>query len=160
MTIVEKQAWLWRYRKARPRMDQLEGKLKRMAGMIRELEAMECQPCHPDQRRRLEAEKKKSRQELESWKKALEELELDRQEIAAAIEKLEDSRYRQLMEYHYLEGWPWAQVACRMEYSPRYIYKLHKQALESIECKGRKRSYHLRAPECRIHCFPQRGVAL
>lgn len=158
MTVTEKQAWLWRYQKARPRMDQLEGRLQRQAILLEEMMEAAAGPCHPSRRKRLEGEMNRIRREMAAGKEALAQLELDRQEIAAAIERVQDPRYRQLLAYHYLSGWPWQQVACRMEYGSRYIYKLHKQALEAIECKGRKRRYHLTAPGCRMHCFPQGEV--
>lgn len=156
MTVTEKQAWLWRYQKARPRMDQIRGTLAQKGQAWEEMKRMEQQPCHPTQRRQLEQVKARTGREMEGLKRELASLEENRREIVLAIEKVEEERFRQLLEYHYLEGWTWQQVACRMEYSPRYIYKLHKQALEAIECKGRKRTYHLRAEKCRMHCFPQR----
>ena len=156
MTVTEKQAWLWRYQKARPRMDQIQGKLAQKGQAWEEMKRMEQQPCHPTQRRQLEQVKAGMGREMEALKRELAGLEEDRREIALAIEKVAEERFRQLLEYHYLEGWTWQQVACRMEYSPRYIYKLHKQALDAIECKGRKRAYHLKAEKCRMHCFPQR----
>lgn len=159
MTVTEKQAWLWRYQKARPKMDQLEARLQRLAQILGQMEELSAQPCHPSRRARLEGERRRIHREMKEGKRELAELELDRQEILHAIGAVEDPRYRQLLEYHYVAGWPWQQVACRMEYGSRYIYKLHKQALEVIECKGRKRSYHLTAPGCRMHCFPQKGVS-
>ena len=160
MTVTEKQAWLWRYQRSRPRMDLIRGSLARKGDLVRELATLEAQPCHPARRRTLAAERQRLTQEMEGLNRELAELEEDRMEIARAIEGLEEERYRRLLAYHYLEGWPWQQVACRLEYSLRYIYKLHKLALEAIECRGRKRQYHLRATGCRIHCFPRKGAAI
>ena len=68
--------------------------------------------------------------EVEAEKNALVDL---RREIMAAIAGVADERYRELLEYRYVNGWTWQRVAEEMNYSKRQIYRLHEKAVEAIE---------------------------
>jgi len=49
---------------------------------------------------------------------------------AEAIGRIEDSRLRDVLEYYYIDGMTWEQVAEAMGYSdPRFVFRLHGRAL-------------------------------
>lgn len=59
-----------------------------------------------------------------------------------AIDRIEDSRQREVLELYYIDGLTWERVAERMGFEVRQIYRLHGQALlkvtvpkDVIECQ-------------------------
>lgn len=56
-------------------------------------------------------------------------------EIAAFIARIEDIEMRTLLEYHYLCGESWENVADKMYISIRNVYYLHKKAIAILEEK-------------------------
>lgn len=59
-------------------------------------------------------------------------LMLTRAEIREAIEMVQDKKLRLLLEYRYIHGKTWEEIAERMNYSWRQIMRLHKFALSAI----------------------------
>ena len=57
-----------------------------------------------------------------------------RKEVKGAISGVEDDTLRTLLEYRYLDGLTWEQVAERIPCTERWVYKLHKKALKKINC--------------------------
>ena len=49
-----------------------------------------------------------------------------------AIAAVEDARMREVLELYYLDGFTWEQVAERMKYDVRWIYRLHGKALLEV----------------------------
>ena len=62
----------------------------------------------------------------------IDELQIVRQEIRAALNQLEDENLKLLMEYRYIDGLTWEQVAEKMHYSWRHTCRLHGEALAKI----------------------------
>ena len=62
----------------------------------------------------------------------IDELQIVRQEIRAALNQLEDENLKLLMEYRYIDGWTWEQIAVKMNYSYMQICRLHGKALRTI----------------------------
>ena len=54
-----------------------------------------------------------------------------KQEIMAVIDKL-DATYLQLIYLRYFEFRTWEQIACEMNYSCPWIWKLHGEALQNV----------------------------
>lgn len=54
-----------------------------------------------------------------------------KQEIMAVIDKL-DATYLQLIYLRYFEFQTWEQIACEMNYSCPWIWKLHGEALQKV----------------------------
>ena len=54
-----------------------------------------------------------------------------KQEIMAVIDKL-DATYLQLIYLRYFEFRTWEQIACEMNYSCPWIWKLHGEALQKV----------------------------
>ena len=54
-------------------------------------------------------------------------------EIRKVISKVEPEHYRTLLQYRYLLCLGWDEIADRMCYDARYIYKLHDKALRALE---------------------------
>ena len=63
---------------------------------------------------------------------AIDELADIRMEIEAVLGQLEDDTLRKLMEYRYIDGLTWEQVAEKMHYSWRHTCRLHGEALAKI----------------------------
>ena len=61
------------------------------------------------------------------------ELQIVRQEIHAALNQLEDESLKLLMEYRYIDGLTWEQIAEKMDYSRQWVTSLHGTALLKIE---------------------------
>lgn len=49
-----------------------------------------------------------------------------------AIDRVEDARYRELLELYYVDGFTWQQVAERMDRDVRWIYRMHGMALMQV----------------------------
>lgn len=62
----------------------------------------------------------------------IDELQTVRQEIRAALNQLEDESLKLLMEYRYIDGLTWDQIAVKMNYSYMQICRLHGKALRTI----------------------------
>lgn len=65
----------------------------------------------------------------------IDELQIVRQEIRAALNQLEDENLKLLMEYRYIDGLTWEQIAVKMHYGFQWVCKLHGRALASIILK-------------------------
>ena len=63
---------------------------------------------------------------------AIDELADVRKEIEDVLGQLEDEKLRRLMEYRYIDGLTWEQVAEKMHYSWRHTCRLHGEALDKI----------------------------
>lgn len=68
----------------------------------------------------------------EKIKQAVGELIEIRKEIETVLGQLEDENLRRLMEYRYIDGLTWEQVAEKMHYSWRHTCRLHGEALAKI----------------------------
>lgn len=62
----------------------------------------------------------------------IDELQEVCREIKAVLNQLEDDTLRLLMEYRYIDGLTWEQVAEKMHYSWRHTCRLHGEALAKI----------------------------
>ena len=63
----------------------------------------------------------------------IDELQIVRKEIRAALNQLEDENLKLLMEYRYIDGMTWEQIAVKMDISWRWSIKLHGKALGKIK---------------------------
>ena len=50
-----------------------------------------------------------------------------------AIDRVEEARLREVLELYYIDGFTWEQVAERMGYEVRQIYRFHGMALLRVE---------------------------
>lgn len=62
----------------------------------------------------------------------IDELQIVRQEIRNTLNQLEDENLKLLMEYRYIDGMTWEQIAVKMHYSYMQICRLHGRALKTI----------------------------
>ena len=69
----------------------------------------------------------------EEINREIDELQIVRQEIRAALNQLEDENLKLLMEYRYIDGLTWEQIAVKMDISWRWSIKLHGKALGKIK---------------------------
>lgn len=56
-----------------------------------------------------------------------------RQEIRKTLNQLEDENLKLLMEYRYIDGMTWEQIAEKMDYSRQWVTSLHGMALQKIK---------------------------
>lgn len=63
---------------------------------------------------------------------AIDELADIRMEIEAVLGQLEDDTLRELMEYRYIDGLTWEQIAEKMHYGREWTCRLHGKALLKI----------------------------
>ena len=56
-----------------------------------------------------------------------------KRQAIAAIDAVEDARYRELLELYYIDGKTWEQVAERMGYDRRWVTRLHGMALQKVK---------------------------
>lgn len=68
----------------------------------------------------------------EEINREIDELQTVRQEIRAALNQLEDESLKLLMEYRYIDGLTWEQIAVKMNYSYMQICRLHGKTLRTI----------------------------
>ena len=68
----------------------------------------------------------------EEINREIDELQIVRQEIRAALNQLEDESLKLLMEYRYIDGMTWERIAVKMHYSYMQICRLHGKALKTI----------------------------
>lgn len=68
--------------------------------------------------------------------------ELVRWKLAAidAINAVEEMRLREVLELYYVDGFTWEQVAERMGYEQRQVYRLHGMALLRIKVPDMERN--------------------
>lgn len=81
---------------------------------------------------RMNAVHKMIEAEDEATKKIDKYVDLGR-EIRKCIETVKESDLRLLLEYRYLDGLTFEEVAVKMNYSWRWVYKLHKKALSKMD---------------------------
>lgn len=63
-----------------------------------------------------------------------------KRELWDAIDAVEDMRYRTVLELYYRAGYTWEQVAEKMHYDLRYVYRLHGRALLRVKTKEEGRT--------------------
>lgn len=153
MTITQKEAWFARYQDALPQLKTLQGELAAEIEKSHKFRMSGSEGKGKD--KRLEGEYKKIIARIAKLKKEIDDIELVKREILYTISKADDQRYRTLLYYHYIDGMTWMQVACRMVYDDRYIYKLHKKALMHVDLYGAKHPYRLRSKKTRMSRFDQ-----
>lgn len=152
MTMAEKQLWLWRYQKARPRLNRLNEKMYELVQQKTGLQQLMA-GLRPDEAVQFEARRRRLEESIRLAAAQLMEIDRMRLEVAQTIDRLEEPRLRQVLGYHYLQGEPWQNVACRMQYSQRYIYDLHRRALEELPIPPGARKPHPYRGPCRMYCM-------
>ena len=62
----------------------------------------------------------------------IDEMQIARKEIRDTLNQLEDENLKLLMEYRYIDGMTWEQIAVKMNYCWRQVCRKHGQALTQI----------------------------
>ncbi len=57
-------------------------------------------------------------------------------EIADVISRIEDSRYRKLLEMRYINFMSWEEIQEKMHYSEPRVFSLHREAIKEVEHKS------------------------
>ena len=66
--------------------------------------------------------------------KEIRDLFLVKRQITDALDSVEPELYRELLQYRYVFGLGWDEIADRLQYDKRYVFKLHDRALKAVEC--------------------------
>lgn len=66
------------------------------------------------------------------WNNLMREMALTRANVIISIQKLDNSDYVKILYEHYCQYKKWEEIALDMEYSYRWILKLHGRALEEF----------------------------
>ena len=61
-------------------------------------------------------------------------------EIEAAIDRIPDGRYRDVLRFRYVNGWTWEKIADEMGYDERWVRRLHGWALLMIKVPDKPNS--------------------
>ena len=56
-----------------------------------------------------------------------------KRDMANLIAKISDPSHRVLLEMRYLAGNTWEEIALKMDYDLRWVYRLHGRALQAVE---------------------------
>lgn len=62
----------------------------------------------------------------------IDEMQIARKEIRETLNQLEDENLKLLMEYRYMDGMTWEQIAVKMHYGFQWVCKLHGRALNRL----------------------------
>lgn len=65
----------------------------------------------------------------------IDEMQIARKEIRDTLNQLEDENLKLLMEYRYIDGMTWEQIAVKMHYGFQWVCKLHGRALNRLRVK-------------------------
>lgn len=84
----------------------------------------------PDKIGRLIAKKADIQEEIKEAK----DIALDTMEkVLGAINMVKDERYKEILQARYIECKPWSKIVDGSYYDERYIFRLHKEALDNID---------------------------
>lgn len=82
----------------------------------------------------------KAEKALEALEVLIIHINIDRQDIIAeraeiknCIESVPDERKRNILRYRYINGFSWAEVAARMGYDKRYLFRMHRDAVDELK---------------------------
>lgn len=130
MTNQEKKEYLGEYRQMGERIDQITEHLERLYALL-----MKRTPTLSDMPKAKTDEDRMAKTiERVIELNALLNQEIDayvekRQEITQAIRTVEDLTLQTLLEYRYLNGKTWEEIAERMNYGHTQIHRLHNKAI-------------------------------
>ena len=126
--------YLSRYRRMSKRIDRLLGEQSRWREMALKITPVLSQaPGGGESGSLIERPMDKVLEIDEENNRESDELQTVRQEIRAALNQLEDENLKLLMEYRYIDGLTWEQIAVKMDISWRWSIKLHGKALRKIK---------------------------
>ncbi len=57
------------------------------------------------------------------------------------IDRVEDGRYRELLDCYYIKGMTWEQVAHEMHLDLRWVYRLHGRALRAVRIEEEEKQH-------------------
>lgn len=129
----QKIRYLSRYRRLNERIDRLLEEQSRWREMALKITPVLSQtPGGGESGSPIERPMDKVLEIDEEIKREIDELQTVRQEIRAALNQLEDENLKLLMEYRYIDGLTWEQIAVKMNYCWRQVCRKHGQALTQI----------------------------
>ena len=124
MTNKEKIAYLRKYREYGAEIERLEEEIARWRAQVnnskqRKIDQIQCQNAEFNQL-------------IIDLADAQHKMVLDRITIERAVTVLPDDQLQKIIKYRYIEGMSFTEIAKSMHYSSRWIYELHKKAIELL----------------------------
>ena len=133
MEIQTKKKWLYRYRDNKLKIKRLENKLKEIDSRMKSPRSVTFSNMPKGERITVEdfiSEKEDLEKRIVlQKKKGL----VYRQEIVAVIDEMENSKYAEVLELWFIDGYNADEIAEAMGYSTRYIFSLYSKALDQID---------------------------
>lgn len=142
-------------------MPQIEARIRARNSQIRKYRDMATRATSSTEAARVSGSSSRSRVEeavvricdLEmDAKEDMEQLRKYRRDVMAVIGRIQDARYRDVLEMHYVTGWSLQRIADEMHYQVRWVQILHGQALNEARAVLRAmpetvRFYSLEIPD-------------
>ena len=75
------------------------------------------------------------------WKERIDALMQETQKAEKLISVLTDPRHRSVLHLRYLSGMGWEEIAGKMQYTLRWVHKLHSEAIEMLQRYVDKRGH-------------------
>lgn len=131
--IKNKKEWLRRYLKNRGRVNQLKDRVDALDQKISILQSTEDSKTTRKGNRETIKELKSDNAELKNRIKRLENRgKIYRREILSAIGKLDNGKYKRILESWFIQGNSPEVIAAAEGYTVRHIYRLYAEAIERI----------------------------
>lgn len=135
--IQRKKTWLLRYRKELGKVDRLSNKLETLEERILSIRSPSLsgmpRGCTPVTVADLIGDKMELEDRVTRAKKTARSY---KREILSAIDNIEDSKYADVLEAHFVDIESIEEIAESRGYTVRYMYSLYKQAVSVIEIPG------------------------
>lgn len=129
-----KKAYLWKY----------QTHVRRIARIESDLEELRTMKCYPSAGCGDGMPHSSNNSDLSDYAAAVDSKERDLinekyqrikeyQEISKQIEMLENDKERDVLHYRYIKGLDWWKIAEKMNYTERWVHKIHGNALKKFK---------------------------
>lgn len=135
MTSQEKKAYLSKYKFLDNAINQKLEECEKWRAMAEKITpTLSDMPKSQSGANRIETAVEHIAQLEEEINKKVDELVRIRRNIEDSLQSVKDDTLRNLLEYRYIYGLTWEQIAVKMNYSYRNVTRMHGKALSVLEC--------------------------
>lgn len=133
MTSQEKKEFLNRYKEASRKIDRLMDELSFWRNKaVRVSPVISDMPKGEAGENRIQSAIDRIIEIEEEINGGIDDLLLVRQDVQRAVASVQNETLRLLLEYRYLNGRTWEQIAVNMQYDYRWVLRLHGKALDQL----------------------------
>lgn len=141
MTNQEKKKWLLEYRKLEQNIERDMEELQRLESRAEKITSMVSDmPKGGNQGDRLQLAVDRICELEERLNGKIDAAVKRRKEMEAAITTVEDKTLQLLLQYRYIDGMTWEQIAVKMNYDYRWTLRLHGRALTRLTIESHIKS--------------------